>query len=66
MLRELEDEFMHHMGIYLELAQQHGLMDPVLNVAKRNVLAEHLREVVDALTERVRCLAMVLLNVRLM
>ncbi|VDC04567.1 unnamed protein product [Peniophora sp. CBMAI 1063] len=27
-------------------------MDPISNVAKRNVLAEHLREVIDALEER--------------
>ncbi|KZV76266.1 hypothetical protein PENSPDRAFT_741426 [Peniophora sp. CONT] len=51
-LRELEDDFTHYKGIYLELAQQYGLMDPVSNVAKRNVLAEHLKEVIDVLEQR--------------
>ncbi|KAI0031183.1 hypothetical protein K488DRAFT_87075 [Vararia minispora EC-137] len=51
-LRELEDDFTHYKGIYLELAHQYGLMDPVSNVVKRNVLAEHLREVIDVLEQR--------------
>ena len=37
----------------MELAHQYGLMDPASNVVKRNVLAEHLREVIDALEQRV-------------
>ncbi|KAI0317641.1 hypothetical protein OF83DRAFT_1120269 [Amylostereum chailletii] len=51
-LRELEDDFTHYKGIYLELAHQYGLMDPASNVVKRNVLAEHLREVIDVLEQR--------------
>ncbi|KAG8876345.1 hypothetical protein FRB97_004284 [Tulasnella sp. 331] len=47
--RELEDEFTHHKSIYVELAEQYAIMDAVSNVAKRNILAEHLRDVIDTL-----------------
>lgn len=40
-------------SIYLELAEQYGLMDATSNVSKRNVLADHLREVVDVLEQKV-------------
>ena len=40
--------------IYIELADQYKVIDPVVNVAKRNVLAEHLREVIDLLEQKVR------------
>lgn len=53
-VRELEDEFTHHKSIYVELAEQYALMDAASNVAKRNVLAEHLREVIDVLEQKVR------------
>ena len=39
--------------IYIELADQYKVIDPVTNVAKRNVLAEHLREVIDILEQKV-------------
>lgn len=39
--------------IYIELADQYKDIDPVTNVAKRNVLAEHLREVIDILEQKV-------------
>ena len=39
--------------IYIELADQYKDIDPVSNVAKRNVLAEHLREVIDILEQKV-------------
>lgn len=39
--------------IYIELADQYKDIDPVSNVAKRNVLAEHLREVIDVLEQKV-------------
>ena len=39
--------------IYCELADQYKLMDPASNVLKRNVLAEHLKEVVDTLEQKV-------------
>ncbi|KAG8907716.1 hypothetical protein FRB99_002512 [Tulasnella sp. 403] len=48
-VREMEDDFLHHKSIYIELAQQYALMDAVSNVAKRNVLAEHLHEIIEAL-----------------
>ncbi|KZP31422.1 hypothetical protein FIBSPDRAFT_849381 [Athelia psychrophila] len=51
-LRELEDDFTHYKSIYLELAEQYGLMDAASNVSKRNVLADHLREVVDVLEQK--------------
>ncbi|GJE91753.1 Centrosome microtubule-binding domain containing protein [Phanerochaete sordida] len=51
-LRELEDDFTHYKGIYIELADQYKDIDPVSNVAKRNVLAEHLREVIDVLEQK--------------
>ncbi|KAG8932085.1 26S proteasome regulatory subunit 6A [Tulasnella sp. 417] len=51
-VRELEDEFTHHKSIYVELAEQYALMDAASNVAKRNVLAEHLREVIDILEQK--------------
>lgn len=40
-------------SIYCELADQYKVIDPVSNVAKRNVLAEHLREVIDVLEQKV-------------
>ncbi|TDL22091.1 hypothetical protein BD410DRAFT_788773 [Rickenella mellea] len=51
-LRELEDDFTHYKGIYIELADQYKLMDANSNVLKRNVLAEHLQEVISALEQR--------------
>lgn len=39
--------------IYTELADQYKLMDPASNVVKRNVLAQHLREVIDILEQKV-------------
>jgi len=51
-LRELEDDFTHYKGIYTELADQYKIMDAASNVVKRNVLAQHLREVIDVLEQR--------------
>ncbi|EJF61064.1 hypothetical protein DICSQDRAFT_106734 [Dichomitus squalens LYAD-421 SS1] len=51
-LRELEDDFTHYKSIYVELADQYKDMDPVSNVVKRNVLADHLREVIDILEQK--------------
>ncbi|KAI0345710.1 hypothetical protein BDW22DRAFT_1353291 [Trametopsis cervina] len=51
-LRELEDDFTHYKSIYIELADQYKIIDAVSNVAKRNVLAEHLREVIDILEQK--------------
>ena len=40
-------------SIYVELADQYKDMDAVSNVRKRNILAQHLREVVDILEQKV-------------
>lgn len=39
-------------SMYLELADQYGVMDAASNVAKRNVLADHLRDVIDTLEQK--------------
>jgi hypothetical protein len=39
--------------IYAELADQYKVLDPASAVAKRHVLAEHLREVIDLLELKV-------------
>lgn len=39
-------------SIYVELADQYKDMDAVSNVRKRNILAQHLREVVDILEQK--------------
>lgn len=41
-------------SIYVELADQYKEMDPVSDVPRRNMLAKHLREVVDVLERKVR------------
>ena len=41
-------------SIYTELADQYKIMDAASNVVKRNVLAQHLRDVIDCLEQRVR------------
>ena len=38
--------------MYLELAEQYGTMDPASKVLKRNVLADHLREIIDILEKK--------------
>lgn len=43
-----------HRRIYTELADQYKLMDAASNVPKRNILAEHLKDVVNTLEQRVR------------
>jgi hypothetical protein len=40
--------------IYTELSDQYKMMDAASNVVKRNVLAQHLRDVIDVLEQRVR------------
>ncbi|KAF8522190.1 hypothetical protein BU17DRAFT_44955 [Hysterangium stoloniferum] len=51
-IRDLEDDFSHYKAIYLELAEQYGVIDASSNVAKRNILAEHLHEVIDTLEQK--------------
>jgi len=40
--------------IYIELSDQYREMDAVSNVVKRNVVAQHLKEVIDVLEQKVR------------
>ena len=40
-------------SIYIELADQYKTIDAVSNVAKRNVLAEHLQNVIRVLERKV-------------
>ncbi|KAF8208767.1 hypothetical protein K438DRAFT_1930343 [Mycena galopus ATCC 62051] len=51
-IRELEDDFTHYKSVYCELADQYKEMDAVSDVPKRNMLAKHLREVVDILEQK--------------
>lgn len=40
--------------IYIELSDQYKEMDAISNVVKRNVVAQHLKEVIDVLEQKVR------------
>jgi hypothetical protein len=40
-------------SIYAELADQYKVLDAASAVAKRKVLAEHLKEVIDTLEQKV-------------
>ena len=40
--------------IYVELSDQYKEMDAISNVVKRNVVAQHLKEVIDVLEQKVR------------
>ncbi|KAJ7459702.1 hypothetical protein FB451DRAFT_1271215 [Mycena latifolia] len=51
-IRELEDDFTHYKSVYVELADQYKDMDAASDVPKRNMLAKHLREVVDILEQK--------------
>ncbi|PBK97754.1 hypothetical protein ARMGADRAFT_650965 [Armillaria gallica] len=51
-IRELQDDFTHYKSVYVELADQYKDMDAVSDVPKRNMLAQHLREVVDILEQK--------------
>ncbi|PPQ93085.1 hypothetical protein CVT25_003117 [Psilocybe cyanescens] len=51
-IRELEDDFTHYKSIYVELADQYKVMDAASDVKRRNLLAKHLREVVDILEQK--------------
>lgn len=51
-LRELEDDFTHYKAIYVELADEYKAMDAASDMSKRNLLANHLREVIDVLEQK--------------
>lgn len=40
--------------IYVELSDQYRELDAISNVVKRNVVAQHLKEVIDVLEQKVR------------
>jgi hypothetical protein len=39
--------------MYVELADEYKILDAASNVPKRNTLAQHLREVIDILEQKV-------------
>lgn len=49
-LREIEDDYRHYLKIYSELSEQYKRMAPTH--VKRNILAEHLKEVIDTMEEK--------------
>ncbi|CAK9779416.1 hypothetical protein CC85DRAFT_331048 [Cutaneotrichosporon oleaginosum] len=49
---ELEADFAHYKTIYVELADQYKVLDAASAVAKRHVLAAHLKEVIDCLEQK--------------
>ncbi|KAH6911679.1 hypothetical protein BKA70DRAFT_861565 [Coprinopsis sp. MPI-PUGE-AT-0042] len=51
-VRDLEDDFTHYKSVYVELADQYKDMDAASDVPRRNMLAKHLREVVDILEQK--------------
>ncbi|KAM6494066.1 hypothetical protein JOM56_010427 [Amanita muscaria] len=51
-IRELEDDFTHYKSVYCELADRYKEMDAVSEVRRRNILAKHLKEVVDILEQK--------------
>ncbi|KAG8835154.1 hypothetical protein FRC17_005012 [Serendipita sp. 399] len=51
-LRELEDDFTHYKSIYVDLADEYKVMDAASDMSKRNLLANHLREVIDVLEQK--------------
>jgi hypothetical protein len=53
-LKSLPSPLNDDVSVYVELADQYKLMDAVSNVPKRNILAQHLKEVVDILEQKVQ------------
>ncbi|PFH53357.1 hypothetical protein AMATHDRAFT_1416 [Amanita thiersii Skay4041] len=51
-IRELEDDFTHYKSIYVELADHYKEMNATSDVRRRNILAQHLKEVVDILEQK--------------
>ncbi|KAF8672534.1 hypothetical protein AX14_005551 [Amanita brunnescens Koide BX004] len=51
-IRELENDFTHYKSIYCELADRYKEMDAASEVRRRNILAQHLKEVVDILEQK--------------
>ncbi|KAG1743245.1 uncharacterized protein EDB91DRAFT_1126491 [Suillus paluster] len=51
-LRELEEEFTHHKGIYSELADEYKAMDSMAQAARRRIVADHLRDIIDLIERK--------------
>ncbi|KAH7103404.1 hypothetical protein BKA62DRAFT_696830 [Auriculariales sp. MPI-PUGE-AT-0066] len=51
-LNELEGDFTHYKGLYIELADQYKLMNPTSDAIKRNLIADQLVEVVELLRNK--------------
>jgi len=54
LIPQFDDSPDHQSRIYIELSDQYKEMDAVSNVVKRNVVAQHLKEVIDVLEQKVR------------
>ncbi|KAG1749342.1 hypothetical protein EDB19DRAFT_1904857 [Suillus lakei] len=52
-LRELEEEFTHHKGIYSELADEYKGMDSMVQAARRRIVADHLQDIIDLIERKV-------------
>ncbi|KAG2065035.1 hypothetical protein BDR04DRAFT_1145580 [Suillus decipiens] len=52
-LQELEEEFTHHKGIYSELADEYKGMDSMVQAARRRIVANHLRDIIDLIERKV-------------
>lgn len=51
-ISELEADFHHFRMIYIELADQYKVLDVACSTEKRQVLAEHLKEVIDSMERK--------------
>lgn len=51
-IAELEADFHHFRMIYIELADQYKVLDVACSTDKRQVLAEHLKEVIDSMERK--------------
>lgn len=51
-ISELEADFHHFKMIYVELADQYKVLDVACSTDKRQVLAEHLKEVIDSMERK--------------
>jgi hypothetical protein len=49
----MENLYSVYSSVYVELADQYKVMDAVSDVRRRNMLARHLREVVEILEQKV-------------
>ena len=55
---QLDSKFFFSLSVYVELADEYKIMDAISDVRRRNMLAQHLREVVDILEQKVRSISL--------